>query len=99
MKKKPQPDRIDNENPQWTDEHFAQARAAAEVLPEIFGQEMAHRLLRPRGRPRAEFPKQRINIRLSQDVLMHFKSSGSGWQTRIDHALRQFIEGQSSPGR
>jgi uncharacterized protein (DUF4415 family) len=48
-------------------------------------------MLKPRGRPRVEFPKERINIRLSHEVVEHFKSSGEGWQTRIDAALRQFI--------
>jgi hypothetical protein len=35
------------------------------------------------------------NIRLSYEVIQHFKSSGVGWQTRIDAALREFI--QSKP--
>jgi uncharacterized protein (DUF4415 family) len=38
-----------------------------------------------------EFLKERINIRLSHEVLNHFKSDGVGWQTRIDEALRQHI--------
>jgi uncharacterized protein (DUF4415 family) len=32
-----------------------------------------------------------MGIRLSADVMAHFKASGDGWQTRIDAALRQFI--------
>jgi uncharacterized protein (DUF4415 family) len=61
------------------------------VLPQIFGEKVAKEMLRPRGRPRVEFPKERINIRLSHEVVAHFKSAGEGWQTRIDTALRQFI--------
>jgi uncharacterized protein (DUF4415 family) len=34
----------------------------------------------------------RGGIRLSPEVMAHFKASGDGWQTRIDAALRQFIE-------
>jgi len=30
-------------------------------------------------------------IRLSREVIEHFKSEGKGWQTRIDVALRQHI--------
>ncbi|MCL5967906.1 MAG: BrnA antitoxin family protein [Betaproteobacteria bacterium] len=70
---------------------MARARPAAEVLPQIFGAEIAQKILRPRGRPRAAQPKELINIRLSHEVIEHFKSSGQGWQTRIDSALRQFI--------
>ena len=45
---------------------------------------------RPAGSTKAD-PKERINIRLSPDVLQHFKAQGQGWQTRIDVALRQFM--------
>lgn len=72
-------------------ENFKKARPASEVLPQIFGAKVAKEMLKPRGRPRVEFPKERINIRLSHEVVEHFKSAGEGWQTRIDAALRQFI--------
>lgn len=91
MSKKPNPELVDDENPEWTAEKFANARPAREVLPQIFGAKVAKELLKPRGRPRAEHPKERINIRLSQEVVAYFKSAGDGWQTRIDSALRQFI--------
>lgn len=91
MKKKPHPEQLDDENPEWTPEDLDKSRLASEVLPEIFGEKVAQKMLKPRGRPRVEFPKQRINIRLSHEVVEHFKSAGVGWQTRIDRALRQFI--------
>lgn len=91
MSKKPNPELLDDENPEWTAEDFAKARPASEVLPHIFGEKIAKKMLKPRGRPRVEFPKERINIRLSHEVIEYFKSSGDGWQTRIDAALRQFI--------
>jgi len=91
MSKKPNPELIDDENPEWTTADFAKARPASEVLPQIFGAKVAKEMLKPRGRPRAEHPKERINIRLSHEVVEYFKSAGEGWQTRIDSALRQFI--------
>lgn len=91
MSNKPNPERLDDENPVWTTEDFAKARPASEVLPQIFGEAAAKEMLKPRGRPRVAFPKERINIRLSHEVIAHFKAAGEGWQTRIDHALRQFI--------
>ena len=91
MSKKPNPELIDDENPEWTAADFAKARPASEVLPQIFGAKVAKEMLKPRGRPRAEHPKERINIRLSHEGVEYFKSAGDGWQTRIDSALRQFI--------
>ena len=43
------------------------------------------------GRPKAEVTKERITIRLSQDVVTQFRATGVGWQTRMDAALRQYI--------
>ncbi len=65
---------------EWTDEMFERA--------DLYG---GDRLIR-RGRPKSDAPKVPINIRLSPDVLERFKASGPGWQTRIDAALRDFIE-------
>lgn len=91
MNKKPNPELIDVENPEWTAEDISRARPASEMLPKIFGDKIAQDMLKPRGRPRAAHPKERINIRLSYEVIQHFKSSGEGWQTRIDAALRDYI--------
>ena len=44
-----------------------------------------------RGRPPLAKPKVSTTIRLSQDVIDHFKAAGRGWQTRIDNALRDWI--------
>ncbi|MDE2758533.1 MAG: BrnA antitoxin family protein [Acidobacteriota bacterium] len=44
-----------------------------------------------RGRPPSARPKVSTTIRLSQDVIDHFRADGKGWQTRIDEALREWI--------
>ena len=44
-----------------------------------------------RGRPPVAKPKVSTTIRLSRDVIHHFKAGGRGWQTRIDEALREWI--------
>jgi len=95
MSKKQNPEFADTDNPNWTLQTFKKSRPAKEVLPKIFSDQISQELLKPRGRPRLETPKERINIRLSYEVIQHFKSSGVGWQTRIDAALREFI--QSKP--
>ena len=96
MSKKPNPESIDDDNPEWTTEQIAKARPASEVLPQIFGVQAAKEMLKPRGRPRAAHPKERINIRLSHEVVTYFKSSGNGWQTRIDLALKEWLRTHSA---
>jgi uncharacterized protein (DUF4415 family) len=78
-------------NPEWQAADFSRAQTASEVLPSLFSPARTAALMKPRGRPKAEITKQRVSIRLSPEVIEHFKASGSGWQTRIDAALRQFI--------
>lgn len=41
------------------------------------------------GRPKSAAPKKSVHLRLSPDVLEHFRAAGRGWQTRIDEALRR----------
>lgn len=47
MPRKPNPELVDDENPQWTEADFARARPAAEVLREQFGARV-ERLLKPK---------------------------------------------------
>ena len=41
------------------------------------------------GRPKAAAPKKSVHLRLSPEVIAHFRAGGPGWQTRIDEALRK----------
>jgi len=86
----------DPDNPPWTPGDFASARAASVALPELLGEKIAAEMLRPRGRPRLERTKERINIRLSPEVLAYFRAQGAGWQSRMDSALRQFVARQTN---
>ena len=49
-----------------------------------------------RGRPPITNPKVSTTIRLSRDVIDHFKAGGRGWQTRINDALREWIGKQDT---
>jgi uncharacterized protein (DUF4415 family) len=40
--------------------------------------------------------KKQLTIRLDEDILDWFKSSGSGYQTRINAVLRSYVEAQQT---
>jgi uncharacterized protein (DUF4415 family) len=46
---------------------------------------------RGRGRPRSESRKELISIRLDPEVLERLRSSGPGWQSRVNGLLRQAL--------
>jgi uncharacterized protein (DUF4415 family) len=74
----------DADNPELTDEQIAAARPFAEVFPDL-----ATSLRKPRGRPRTGSPKKLLTLRLDNDVIEAFRSSGVGWQARMNAALRK----------
>lgn len=52
MPRKPNPERLDNEAPEATEEWFAKARPAKDVLADLMGADVAKEMLKPkRGRP------------------------------------------------
>jgi uncharacterized protein (DUF4415 family) len=70
--------------PELTDEFFEKA--------DLY---IGDKLIRPgRGRPRLGTPKKLVSLRLDQDVIERFRSSGAGWQSRINAALRKHLWGE-----
>jgi uncharacterized protein (DUF4415 family) len=84
MSRKRNEPEFDEENPEWTEEDFARAKPAHEVLaPDVLS------AFRNTRGPQREATKVPISIRLSRDVVQHFKATGPGWQRRIDETLRK----------
>jgi len=75
----------DPDNPPLTDEQLRRMRPAYLVHPEL----VAKHLRRRRGRPKSDKPKQQVTLRIDRDVLEKFRSTGDGWQSRINEALRK----------
>jgi len=44
-----------------------------------------------RGRPKSGSAKQLVSVRYSPEVLAYFKSTGEGWQSRMDRVLREYV--------
>lgn len=47
------------------------------------------------GRPKSPNKKVLVSIRYSPEVVSYFKSTGPGWQTRMDSVLRRYVVRQS----
>jgi len=87
---------FDDDNPEWTEEDFARARPANEVLPP----EIVSALVRKPGRPvgyRKEGAKRSLTLRLDPDVIDGWRATGPGWQARINDALRASLAAASVP--
>ena len=48
-----------------------------------------------RGRPPSQSPKQLVSVRYSPEVLAYFRSTGDGWQSRMDGVLKRYVEAQA----
>jgi uncharacterized protein (DUF4415 family) len=44
-----------------------------------------------RGRPKSEKTKQLVSIRYSREVVEYFKSTGDGWQSRMNDVLSKYV--------
>lgn len=75
----------DDDNPEWTSEDFARARPAGELPDHVLAA-----FPKTRGPQRAP-KKVPVSIRLSPEVVDHFKAMGPGWQSRIDEVLKKAV--------
>lgn len=44
-----------------------------------------------RGRPKSEHKKLLVSVRYSPEVVAYFKSTGEGWQARMDGVLQRYV--------
>jgi uncharacterized protein (DUF4415 family) len=48
-----------------------------------------------RGRPKSENKKLLVSVRYSPEVLSYFRSTGDGWQARMDGVLQEYVAKQA----
>jgi uncharacterized protein (DUF4415 family) len=77
-------------SPELTKADFARAKPFAEVFPDL-----AASIRKGRG-PNKAPTKKLVSLRLSPEVLEHFKATGDGWQSRIDETLRKAVKRKAS---
>jgi len=79
-----------SDNPELTKTDFARAKPFAEAFPDL-----AASIRKGRGPNRAP-TKKLVSLRLSPEVIEHFKATGDGWQSRIDETLRKVVKRKAS---
>ena len=77
----------DGEVRELTAEDLARFRPAHEVLPPDVQETLG---IRRRG-PQKSPTKVATTIRLSAEVVEHFRGTGEGWQSRIDGVLLEYV--------
>jgi uncharacterized protein (DUF4415 family) len=79
-----------SDSPELTKADFAKAKPFAEVFPDLSAS-----IRRGRGPNKAPTKKQ-VSLRLSPEVIQHFKKGGKGWQSRIDETLQRVVRRKAS---
>ncbi len=79
-----------SDNPELTKADFARAKPFAEAFPDL-----AASIRKGRG-PNKAPTKKLVSLRLSPEVIKHFKATGDGWQSRIDETLRKVVKRKAS---
>jgi uncharacterized protein (DUF4415 family) len=70
--------------------HF---RPAKEVLPASFFKDMEKlKTKRLRGRPKLKAPREMLSLRLKKNIVDGIKSSGKGYNTRVEKILEEALE-------
>ena len=82
-KRKPNPDRPLTDA-EW--QSLGKPMKGIEGLPSH-----ARTAVRRMGRPPLAHPKEKITIRLDQDVIKALRAMGKGWQTKVNRLLREHV--------
>jgi uncharacterized protein (DUF4415 family) len=77
MNNKPNPELVDDENPEWSEVMFSEAKMADELFPQLIKSDKS----------------QKINIAIDYDadIISAFRAAGNNWQERINRALREWL--------
>jgi uncharacterized protein (DUF4415 family) len=94
MNQKPNPELVDDENPEWTDADFARAVPFAHLPPELRETlASARQGVVVVAEPGQDF----VTVPLHEELVAPFRATGPGWQARLNAALRDWLEAHS-PG-
>jgi uncharacterized protein (DUF4415 family) len=93
MNQKPNPELVDDENPEWTDADFARAVPFSRLPPEL-RETLAS--ARQGVVVIAEPGEDYVAVPLPEELVAPFRATGPGWQGRLNAALKDWL-GTHSP--
>jgi uncharacterized protein (DUF4415 family) len=82
MKHNPNPELIDDENPEWTDVMLKEAKTATELFPQ---------LLKNNNATASVGNKIKTTVFFDADIVSAFRMTGNDWQVRMNNALREWL--------
>lgn len=78
MKNNPNPELVDDENPEWTQVMFSDAKTVAQLFPQLVKPVVNQKLT--------------TTIEYDADIISAFRATGNNWQARINEALREWLQ-------
>jgi uncharacterized protein (DUF4415 family) len=82
---KPDPELIDDEAPEWTEQMNAQAVS-------LTGLPLTLQAKLKTGRPRAKDPKRVVTLRLRSSLFAAYEAQGQDWRARMEQVLSEAME-------
>jgi uncharacterized protein (DUF4415 family) len=74
-----------------TTEEDAAIHAGIDADPDTYDVSSDSKHLKRIGRPKSLSPKVSLTVRYDADIIEAFKAGGEGWQTRMNNALRDWL--------
>jgi uncharacterized protein (DUF4415 family) len=77
-----------------TEEEDAEINRGIAADPDTFvpSDEQFASMKRRGGRPKSDVTKVLLSVRYDADIVEAFKAGGDGWQTRMNGALREWLQ-------
>lgn len=92
MKRKPNAELADRDNPEWTDADFKRSVRFSDLPPAVQNTLSSASVSAVASR---ELINGYILVPLSPEIVEKFRSTGHGWQERIDAALAEWLHANS----
>ncbi len=82
MNNKPNPELIDDENPEWTETMFSESKTATELFPHLI----------KKSKNESKISSTQVSLIIDYDIISVFRATGRGWQKRINNALKEWLQ-------